>query len=226
MAPHRARSTLVALGLTAGLLLSACRPSPSSTYSGRATWYTDPSSTGACDLRSGVSSYYVAINSDQFANSEACGGWLKVTGPDGTVTVQVVDRCPSCPAESLDLSPAAFDAIGNPAAGIIRVSWRLVSGGSIGNIRYRVKEGSNANWLGIQVGNIRNLVSTVEIKVGSSWVSLPRQSYNYFVYDSSKKLSSPVTVRATDIWGQHITTTGLAISGGTVKDGGAQFSAH
>ena len=42
----------------------------------------------------------------------------------GGVTVTVVDRCPVCKEHDLDLSPAAFDLIGDQAEGRVEIQWR------------------------------------------------------------------------------------------------------
>ncbi|KAL7274779.1 hypothetical protein RUND412_002299 [Rhizina undulata] len=41
----------------------------------------------------------------------------------GGVTVTVIDRCPVCAQYDLDLSPAAFDVIGNEDQGRIQIEW-------------------------------------------------------------------------------------------------------
>lgn len=41
----------------------------------------------------------------------------------GGVTITVVDRCPVCAQYDLDLSPAAFDVIGNQGDGRVAIEW-------------------------------------------------------------------------------------------------------
>lgn len=41
----------------------------------------------------------------------------------GGVTVTVVDRCPVCAENDLDLSPAAFSAVGEEAEGRVEIEW-------------------------------------------------------------------------------------------------------
>lgn len=46
----------------------------------------------------------------------------------GGVTITVIDRCPVCGQYDLDLSPAAFDVIGNEDDGRIEISWHWLDG--------------------------------------------------------------------------------------------------
>lgn len=41
----------------------------------------------------------------------------------GGVTITIVDRCPLCKRYDLDLSPAAYNALGDPDAGRILIKW-------------------------------------------------------------------------------------------------------
>ncbi|CAG8661129.1 1477_t:CDS:1 [Funneliformis mosseae] len=98
-------------------------------FSGRGTFY-DPS-LGACGKVSSGSDLIVALNAAQFDktlnpnNNPICGKSVTITGPDGTVTCRVEDRCPSCPFGGLDLSRAAFDKISNLDRGIAEITWHF-----------------------------------------------------------------------------------------------------
>lgn len=54
---------------------------------------------------------YVALPPAEYGAAAACGSYLQVTGPDGSVTVEVVDQCPECQAGHIDLSEQAFAKI-------------------------------------------------------------------------------------------------------------------
>ncbi|WP_345703640.1 expansin EXLX1 family cellulose-binding protein [Clavibacter michiganensis] len=69
---------------------------------------------------------YVALSSPEYSGAAACGTFLDVTGPKGTVRVQVVDQCHECEIGHLDLSEEAFRAIGDFDAGIIPISYVTV----------------------------------------------------------------------------------------------------
>lgn len=81
-----------------------------------------------------------AANPALFNNRAACGARYTVqcTGPtnqgvpqpcrNGPITVTIVDLCPGCAADQIDLSEQAFNQIADPAAGRIRIEYnRLAS---------------------------------------------------------------------------------------------------
>ncbi|KAF9105304.1 hypothetical protein BGX29_000250 [Mortierella sp. GBA35] len=74
--------------------------SSSSSFSGKATWFTD--SYGSCNYH-----------------------W---DGNGKAVNVRIVDTCPGdeCAYGSLDLSPAAFKKIGDLATGILNIEWYYI----------------------------------------------------------------------------------------------------
>jgi hypothetical protein len=49
--------------------------------------------------------------------------WERQAGGGG-VTITVVDRCPVCKQYDLDLSPAAYNVLGNPDAGRVAIKWK------------------------------------------------------------------------------------------------------
>jgi hypothetical protein len=63
---------------------------------------------------------FVALSPGEYDNAAACGGYLEVHGPDGSVRVEVIDQCPGCGAGHIDLSEAALLAMntGNPLASV------------------------------------------------------------------------------------------------------------
>jgi len=50
------------------------------------------------------------------------GPWKRQAGGGG-VTITIVDRCPVCAQYDLDLSPAAYNVLGDPDAGRIPIQW-------------------------------------------------------------------------------------------------------
>jgi hypothetical protein len=107
-------------------------PSDGDDHSGDGTFY-DPG-LGACGYYNDGSQLVCAMAAPDFDpytpdgnpnHNTLCGRYISVTGPKGTVNVQVVDRCPECNSGDLDLSPTAFDQIGNPDDGRIHITWHF-----------------------------------------------------------------------------------------------------
>lgn len=101
--------------------------SGSSSYSGEATYYG--TGMGSCGHDSKDSDYIVALNHGQMNNganpnnNALCGKKITAKGPDGSVTVTIVDTCPGCAYGDLDLSPAAFSKIAAMSRGRVPITW-------------------------------------------------------------------------------------------------------
>ena len=225
--PARARSRagrlrvlpalLALLLVVAGLTVAAPAGSASAVApgSGRATHYSlgpDGNTTnGNCSLPSiPANRLYVAVGPDAYRGSAACGTYLDVTGPRGTVRVEVADLCPECDATHLDLSEEAFRAIGDYDAGIIPISWAPVAAPVVPPLAFRLKDGSSANWAAIQVVDAGTELRSVEVRVGTSWVPLSRTVYGYWLAASGLG-AGPYTVRVTDVTGRTATVPGIAL---------------
>ncbi|KAG8765621.1 hypothetical protein FRC12_007396 [Ceratobasidium sp. 428] len=64
--------------------------------------------TGACGGRSKNTEHVVAIGG---ANKSTCGKTATVTYKGKSVKVKVVDECPVCGHDNIDLSPSAFEQL-------------------------------------------------------------------------------------------------------------------
>ncbi|KAI7961017.1 hypothetical protein MJO28_001506 [Puccinia striiformis f. sp. tritici] len=92
-------------------------------YSGKGTWFIPD--TGACGDTNSKSDYIVAMNYAQYNNGSPCHKVvvIKNKANNKVVKAKVTDECPGCPYGSLDLSPAAFKALGNLDTGVLPISW-------------------------------------------------------------------------------------------------------
>lgn len=159
------------------------RPLSASITEGIATFY-DADGAGNCSFAKSPGDLdVVALALPEYNDSAACGACLQVSGPKGDVTVRVVDSCPGCEGSgvSLDLSAQAFAKIAEPKQGRVKVSYRLVSCATAGNVAYHFKEGSSKYWTAIQVRNHRVPIKSVEYRKSGAWVAMNREDYNYFV---------------------------------------------
>ena len=213
-----------ALAAVAVVVAAGCQVMPGTTYSGDGTYYGG-GSLGNCSFDQNLGVLYAAMNATDYEGARTCGAHVQVTGPDGTVTVQIVDQCPECAKGDIDLSPEAFDLIADPVDGRVPITWKLVSAPGAGNVQNVLKEGSNQWWLAIQPRRHRNLVTTLEVQVDGAWVALKRESYNYFVAPSGLGVG-PFTVRLTDVHGEQLVHSGITLTPTAVQETSSQFAAH
>jgi len=222
---HPARRR-VAIGVVALLaVVTGCRILPGQTYDGEGTYYFGDGS-GNCSYPAGGSTMYAALNELDYENSFNCGAYIRATGPRGTVTVRIVDRCPECAPGDIDFSPQAFALIADPAAGRVPITWELTSAPQgIGNLQFVVKDGSNPWWIAFQVRNHANIVASMEVLVSGRWVKLERQQYNYFLAPNGLG-NGPFTLRVTDIYGEQLTKSNVTLSPTVVQTSNLQFTRH
>jgi len=137
--------------------------------SGTASFYGGNLSGGACLLSSlppGV--HGTALGGASWADSGMCGVCLRVTGPRGSVKVmvsrsarreqkdraacptltgaEVVDKCPECGLNGLDLFQDAFPKIADPSVGKLTVSWTAEACGIGTPLVLRNKTGTSKWW--------------------------------------------------------------------------------
>lgn len=192
-------------------------------HTGEATFY-GADGTGNCSFDAAPDLMVAAMNQEEYGESAACGACVRINGPDGSVTVRIVDRCPECPRGNLDLSREAFAKIADPARGRVPINWTVVSCTLDGPIRYRFKEGSNQWWTAVQVRNSRHAIERFEVEKNGAFVAVPRLSYNYFV-DASGMGPGPFRFRVTDSEGNVLTDSSIPLGDGTEVAGAAQFPA-
>src|SRR5580692_8329195 len=164
---------------------------------------------------------FVALSPGEYDSAAACGGYLEVHGPDGSVRVEVIDQCPGCGAGHIDLSEAAFSALAPLNAGLVDVTYQpLVNPSLPGPISLLVKQGSSQYWLALLAMNTGNPLASVQVRSESGgWYSLVQASYNYWVAQSGAG-TGPFTVRLTDTQGHVVTVQGVALSPGVVQGTG------
>ncbi len=206
------------------VVMVPCGDAPA-THAGEGTYYAADGS-GNCSFDPSPGDLLVAaMNTPDYAGSAVCGACAAVDGPDGSVTVRIVDRCPECASGDLDLSPQAFERIAPLSAGRVPISWRFVACDVSGPVRYRFKDGSNPFWTAIQVRNHRHAVARLEARTGDGgWRAIPRESYNYFVATDGLG-AGPLTLRVTDVHGLTLEDTGVPPGDSTEVAGAAQLPA-
>jgi expansin (peptidoglycan-binding protein) len=89
-----------------------------------AVFYDPGDAVGSCSLGPfPAGGRYASLPPGRFARSAACGSYVTVQGPRGEVRAEVVDLCPGCAANMINLSRAAFTVVANPDPGSARVRY-------------------------------------------------------------------------------------------------------
>jgi expansin len=238
--PARGRRRWLGLGLGAGTVLgaaalalavgisqattapaacAAARLPGSAPVAGEATHYVLSAGGGNCSYPSPpASQLFVALSPGEYDSAAACGSYVQVTGPDGSVTAEVIDQCPPCQAGHLDLSEQAFARIAPLAAGLVRVTYRTVADPPLpAPLSLLVKDGSSAYWLALLPIGAGNPVTSVRVSSASrGGQELSRASYGYWLAPSGMG-AGPFTVRVTDSEGHQATVTGVTLTPGVVQ---------
>ncbi|MBN1605976.1 MAG: hypothetical protein JW940_05055 [Polyangiaceae bacterium] len=191
---------------------------------GEGTYYDFANGDGACMFGPSPDAMDIAaLNKPDWSGSSLCGACAEVTGPEGSVTIRIVDQCPECKPGDLDFSPQAFGKIAEMAAGRVPISWKLVTCDVSGPIQYKYKDGANQWWTAVQVRNHRLPVTSLEFsRDGGDYQTLERQDYNYFLADSGFGPDS-VRVRATAMDGQTLVDDLPPVQEELVVSGKTQF---
>ncbi|KAE8423178.1 RlpA-like double-psi beta-barrel-protein domain-containing protein-containing protein [Aspergillus pseudocaelatus] len=193
--------------------------SSSASNSGEATFYGGNLSGGACSF-SGYTLpstlFGTALGSPRWDNAAECGACVAVTGPNGnTIKAMIVDKCPECDSNHLDLFQSAFTELADISKGVIDITWDYVSCDIDTPLKLKNKEGTSAYWFSMQVVNANEAVTSLEVSTdgGSTWQSTTRSDYNYFE-NSSGFGTETVDVRVTGKSGKVVTVTDVSVSSG------------
>ena len=218
-------TALTTAGVTSAALTGAAATASAQT-SGEATHYElAAGGMGNCSYPSPpAGQLYVALSPSEYGAAAACGSYLQVTGPDGSVTAEVVDQCPECQAGHIDLSEQAFARIAPLNAGLVPVSYHIVADPPLpAPLSMLVKTGSSAYYLALLPINNGNPLAAVAVRQGSGgWQELARTTYGYWLASSGAG-PGPFTVRLTDSLGHQATVNGITISPGVIQATGTSM---
>jgi expansin (peptidoglycan-binding protein) len=182
-----------------------------------ATYYAS-GGPGNCSFpRLPADGLYVALSPPEYRGAAACGGYLQVKGPDGSVRVKVVDQCPGCAAGHIDLSEPAFAKLAPLPDGLIKVGYTYLSDPPLpGPVSIQVSQGASRYWLALLADNTGNPLASVQVETPAGWLSLARASDNYWVAPPGSR-PGPFTVRLTDTQRHQVTVPGITLSPGAVQ---------
>jgi expansin (peptidoglycan-binding protein) len=185
--------------------------------SGIATHYVLQGGGGNCSYAGPpADGLYVALSPAEYNAAGACGGYIQVYGPNGSVRVKVIDQCPECKTGHLDLSEPAFAKLAPLKAGLINISYSYLANPALpGPISIIVKPGSSQYWLSLVIDNTGNPLSSVSVSTSSGgWESLNHANYNAW-NSANGPGPGPYKVRITDTQGHQVTVSGITLSPGT-----------
>ncbi len=195
-------------------------------YAGEATYYDEADGSGNCSFPATPGDLLVgAMNQADYAGSAACGACAAIAGPDGSVVVRIVDRCPECAPGDIDLSPQAFALVAPLEAGRVPIEWTYVPCETSGPIVYHFKDGSNEWWTAVQVRNHRHPIAELEyLGDDGEFHAVPRFEYNFFVEESGMG-PGPFTFRVTDVTGAVVEDSGIPLLDDGDATGASQLAA-
>ncbi|CAI7617737.1 unnamed protein product [Penicillium discolor] len=187
--------------------------------SGEATFYGGNVAGGTCSF-SGYTLpsnlFGAALSLQRWDDAAECGACVSVTGPKGnSIKAMIVDQCPECESNHLDLFQDAFAELSDISAGIIQTTWSYVSCDLDGPLKLKNKEGTSAYWFSMQVVNANEAVTALEVSTdgGSSWKSTTRTYYNFFE-NTAGFGTSTVDVRITGASGKTVVVKDVGVSSG------------
>ncbi|KAF2467874.1 barwin-like endoglucanase [Lindgomyces ingoldianus] len=157
------------------------------------------------------------MSDSNWNGASACGSCVRITGPWGnSITAMVVDQCPGCGPNHLDLFPDAFKALADPNTGEIQVSWDWVSCEISSPIVLRAKEGGSKYWFSMQVLNENVSVRSLDVSTdwGNTWEGTTRRPYNFFEKEDHGGFGADkVTVKITSWNGEEIVIWNVGVNG-------------
>ncbi|KAJ5955082.1 hypothetical protein N7501_009361 [Penicillium viridicatum] len=195
---------------------------------GKATFYGGNVAGGTCSF-SGYTLpsnlFGAALSLQRWDDAAECGACVSVTGPKGnSIKAMIVDQCPECESNHLDLFQDAFAELSDISAGIIQTTWSYVSCDLDGPLKLKNKEGTSAYWFSMQVVNANEAVTALEVSTdgGSSWKSTTRTYYNFFE-NTAGFGTSTVDVRITGASGKTVVVKDVGVSSGNEVTAGSNL---
>lgn len=184
---------------------------------GEAVYYNLAQAEDRCSIeplaRDGL---YASLAPAQYRGGAVCGAYLDITGPLGTIQAEIVDMCPGCGDDQIDLSPAAFSRIQAIPRGTAKISYQLARDPALaGPLAVRVAPGSNAGSLAVQILNHGNPLSGVQV----NGRPLTLRGDGYWIAARGAG-TGPFNVLVTDADGNSAVLTGISLRPGAVQQTG------
>lgn len=183
-----------------------------------AVFYDPGTAVGSCSLGPfPAGGRYVSLPRERFGHSAMCGSYLTVQGPRGQVRAEVVDLCPGCAADMINLSRAAFAVIANPEPGSARVRyWPLGDPPLPGPVILRLGQ-TRAGLPTLQVRRHGNALAAVAVAAprSAAWQAF-RLNGNGIWVAASHLGTGPFDIRITDVQGHQVVIRRVTLRPGRV----------
>jgi expansin (peptidoglycan-binding protein) len=178
---------------------------------------------------------WVALSTNLYGASTACGKCIQITGTTGLSAVyRVVDQCPQgsnpvCTTNHVDLNHQKYTVVEpSPAPGAINnspgVPVKYVPCPVTGNIVYDFAS-SSSGYLAMVIENARYGIQSVSYRPsgGGGWSAMGAPSNSDAHWKVSSSPPNPIDFQVTDEWGQVLTDTNIGWGSSTVT-GSGQFA--
>lgn len=139
---------------------------------------------------------------------------------------QIVDQCPGCGPNHLDLFEDAFVQLAPKSKGIINTDWHYVPCPHVaGPLSIHMKSGVSPYWFSAQVVNGKRRTAKLEVSTnkGKSWQQAKRTEYNFFEITSGVGASS-AWIRVTSRSGSKVVVQDVPMQGDAVKKAGKNYA--
>ena len=183
-----------------------------------AVFYDPGNAVGSCSLGPfPAGGRYVSLPPERFGHSAVCGSYVTVQGPRGLVKAEVVDLCPGCAANTINLSRSAFAVIADPGPGSARVTfWPMANPPLPGPLILRVGL-THTGRPTLQVRRHGNPLATVAVSAPGTAVPVwyPFTLNRNGIWVASTRLGpGPFAVRITDDRGHRVVIPDIALRRG------------
>jgi expansin (peptidoglycan-binding protein) len=186
-----------------------------------AVFYDPGDAVGSCSLGPfPPGGRYVSLPPERFGHSAACGSYVSVQGPRGRVRAEVVDLCPGCAANMIDLSRAAFAVVADPEPGSARVRyWPMDNPPLPGPLVLRLSQ-TGTGRPAIQVRRHGNPLVAVAVAAAGppvpAWRRFTLNANGIWVAAAGHLGPGPVNIRITDIRGHRVVIRRVRLRPGRV----------
>lgn len=139
--------------------------------------------------------------------------------------LQIVDQCPGCGQNHLDLFQNAFADLANPSAGVIDTTWTPIACGITSPLSLHNKEGTSKFFFSMQVLNANLPVQSLEVSTdgGNTWQPTTRKDYNFFEQEQGF-MTDTVDVKVMSTTGGSVVVNGVSVADGSSTTAGSNFS--